>query len=180
LLELIGLPFTTIPSTLSEPPIAGEEPVQYARTLAQQKALDIAEKNPHALVLGADTIVLIDGKVLGKPAGSDEALHMLTLLSGKTHDVITAYSFIHLQLQIVENYHISTKVHFRELRKSEMLQYIETGAPFDKAGAYGIQDYSAIFVDKVEGCFYNVVGLPISDLYSKLTHILQSNNITLK
>lgn len=179
LLKQIGLTVRVIPSKVHEPDFSGGDMIEYARKLAGMKALDVAEDHPLDLVLGADTIVVVDDKVLGKPADADEALVMLRLLSNRWHEVITAYSLLQPELDINLHRSVSTRVHFRQLTEHEMLGYIETGAPFDKAGAYGIQDYSAIFVDEIQGCFYNVVGFPLSDFYTQLTTVLEQHRIHL-
>jgi len=180
LLEQIDLPFTTFPSTLEEPPFQGDDPIRYALDLAQHKATEVAGRFPRSMIIGADTIVVVDDQVLGKPETRADALNMLTSLSNKSHKVITAYSLQLQELRILENHHVTTRVHFRKLLKSEIMHYIESGAPFDKAGGYGIQDYSGIFVDSIEGCFYNVVGLPISDLHARLMLLLQQYDLALE
>ena len=180
LLEQIGLSFRVVPSHLHEPPYEGHKPAQYAENLAELKASEISGLLPSALVIGADTIVVIGDEVLGKPEDAATARKMLGQLSARTHLVITAYSFQMKAAGIKQVHHVSTQVHFKKLRPDEIDYYINTDAPYDKAGAYGIQDYSSIFVDRIEGCFYNVVGLPISDLSEKLNHLLSQRSITLK
>lgn len=179
LLEQIGYTFTIQPSHVEEPPFQGGDPAAYATSLAHLKASEIAEIEPASLIIGSDTIVVVDDNVLGKPVDRESAFGMLTMLSNRRHRVITAYSFHLKALGIQESHYVSTQVHFKHLQKDEMNKYIETGAPFDKAGAYGIQDYSSIFVDSIEGCFYNVVGLPLSDLDSKLKDLLSRHSLTL-
>jgi septum formation protein len=180
LLEQIGYSFKVIPSHMHEPPYVGHDPALYASNLATLKATEISDKYPGALVVGADTIVVIGEEVLGKPEDEASANKMLRQLSGKNHQVITAYSFQLKACSINQVHHVLTQVHFKQLRQDEINHYIESRAPFDKAGAYGIQDYSSVFVDRIEGCFYNVVGLPISDFNENLNKLLGHHSITLK
>lgn len=179
LLEQIGYSFEVIPSRVDEPPYDNEDPIVYASNLATLKAEEVSNQYPDALVIGADTIVIIGNQVLGKPENEASAYEMLGKLSGQTHQVITAYSFDLKALGISEVHHVLTHVHFKPLHSEEMDYYIGTGAPFDKAGAYGIQDYSSIFVDQIDGCFYNVVGLPLSDFNENLNRLLRQHAITL-
>ena len=180
LLEKIGLSFETYPSKIIEPDYSGVDPQAYARDLAILKAKDISNLYPDALVVGADTIVVVDDQVLGKPRDETSAYNMLTQLSGRPHQVITAYSIQLKSQNIVENSTVSTKVYFKTLSDAEINTYIGSGAPFDKAGAYGIQDYSSIFVDRIEGCFYNVVGFPLSNFHSRLNTLLVKNQLVLQ
>ncbi len=180
LLEQIGHSFQVIPSHVDEPPFDDQDPADYASNLATLKASEISHQYPDALVVGADTIVVIGKEVLGKPENDASAYRMLSQLSGKNHQVITAYSFHLKAAHIKEVHHVLTQVHFKKLSPAEINYYIETRAPFDKAGAYGIQDYSSVFVDRIEGCFYNVVGLPLSDFNEKLNNLLSHHAITLK
>ncbi len=179
LLEQIGLSFKTHPSTVAEPPYTGTSPTDYALELAGIKAAAVAEQFPDTLVIGSDTIVVIDGQVLGKPVDAQAAFGMLNLLSNRTHQVITAYSLRLKNKNILQNHSMTTQVHFRSLKPDEINRYIESGDPFDKAGAYGIQDYSSIFVEGIEGCFYNVVGFPLSDFNTKLQALLAEHQLSL-
>lgn len=180
LLEQIGHSFKVIPSHIAEPPLNDEDPADYASNLATLKAGEISHQYPDALVVGADTIVVIGQEVLGKPENDASAYKMLSQLSEKNHAVITAYAFHLKTSRIQEVHHVLTQVHFKKLSPEEINYYIETGAPFDKAGAYGIQDYSSVFVDRIQGCFYNVVGLPLSDFNEKLNNLVQHHSIVLK
>ncbi len=177
LLEQIGIPFLVEASNIDEPPYTGHDPARYASDLATLKAVEISLKHPESLVVGADTIVVVGEKVLGKPADKGEAQKMLNQLSGRNHQVITAYSFQLKSLGIQQVHHVLTQVHFKPLHNFEIDQYIDSGAPFDKAGGYGIQDYSSVFVDRIEGCFYNVVGLPLSDFNEKLNKLIRSYSL---
>jgi septum formation protein len=145
----------------------GESPVDYARRLARAKA-EAAWEDSGEIVLGADTIVVIDGygvesKVLEKPADAEDARAMLRLLSGREHTVITGICLRHRSGVIVD--HSATQVRFAPLSESEIAEYVASGEPFDKAGAYAIQGLAAKFVENVNGCYFNVMGLPLSLVY---------------
>ncbi|HMW35298.1 MAG TPA: Maf family protein [bacterium] len=168
ILKQVGFDFDVMPSAIEEVS-EHHEPVEYAREIAQKKALDIAQKYPERIVIAADTIVCLDGHILGKPSDEEDAWRMLRFLSGRNHQVYTAFAISHRSRNVNMVEHELTQVHFRRLRDEEIAMYIATGAPFDKAGAYGIQDASAIFVDRIDGDFYNVVGLPVTRLYQVLT-----------
>ncbi|MCR4439372.1 MAG: Maf family protein [bacterium] len=165
LLRLLGLEFDVIPSSIVEENGGVEDPVRHVRELALAKAREVAAQVDCGLVIGADTVVVLAGRLLGKPADADEARAMLALLSGKTHEVYTGFALVERPSgrELVE--HELTRVHFRDLSNEEIEAYVATGSPLDKAGAYGIQDLSAIFVDRIEGCFYNVVGFPLAKFY---------------
>ena len=168
LLRQIGLEFEVIPSGVDENEISGSSPQEKALNAALAKALDVARKVGEGIVIGADTIVVLEGRILGKPSGPQEAIRMLTLLSGKTHQVITGIALVDASSMKVESWVESTSVTFRELSPDEIVKYVETGIPLDKAGAYGIQDKAAAFVKRIEGCYFNVVGLPLAALIERL------------
>lgn len=152
---MLGIPLEVKPADVPEIPIPGELPLPLATRLARAKASSV----PGQLVLGADTIVVIGGEVLGKPVDEADALRMLQLLQGRTHEVVTAVA-----LKAGDQLHEAvdvTRVKFRPLSERFIRDYIATGEPMDKAGAYGIQGFGAVLVDKVDGDFYNVMGLPI-------------------
>ncbi|MCJ7688606.1 MAG: Maf-like protein [Clostridiaceae bacterium] len=141
----------------------------YVMALARGKAMDITSsvKKP-AAIIGCDTIVYFNGKVLGKPKDSLEAFQMLSDLSGNTHEVYTGVAVINTETQEISTEYVCTEVKFSKLSESEINNYIETGEPFDKAGAYGIQGAASVFVEQIKGCYYNVVGLPVNKLYFML------------
>ncbi|HEX30513.1 TPA: septum formation inhibitor Maf [Candidatus Poribacteria bacterium] len=168
LLRQIGLEFEVIPSDIDEDEISGDSPQQRALNAALAKAMDVARKVGDGIVIGADTIVLLEGKILGKPSSPEEAVRMLTLLSGKTHQVITGVALIDVSSMKVESWTETTFVTFRVLSNDEIIEYVKTGIPLDKAGAYGIQDKAAAFVKRIEGCYFNVVGLPLAALIERL------------
>lgn len=160
LLRKEGIEFEVCPADIPEEQRPGEPPSDFALRLAQEKALKIAAKFPDAFVLGADTIVVIDGEILGKPAGPQDAARMLAMLSGRTHQVITAVSLVAPGKRI-DTRSLTTAVHFRALTSQEIEQYVAEGEPMDKAGAYAIQGGAAPWVTRLEGDYSNVVGLPL-------------------
>jgi septum formation protein len=158
-----GLDFDVRPSTVVEAVREGEAPEDFARRAAREKALDVAASvAAGSLVLGADTVVVIGHEILGKPSGAEEAARMLRRLSGKTHRVITGVCLIRTPGKVEAEEHETTWVTFRRLDEAEIQDYLATGEPFDKAGAYGIQGFASRFVTRVEGCYFNVVGLPVA------------------
>lgn len=170
LLRNAGFDFEVIPSNIDEgDPLPGEPREQYARRLARTKALHGAAGAPSgSLVLGADTIVAIGGLILGKPSGPFDATRMLHILSGQTHEVITAICLVRAPDQILAVKHDISFVTFCELSDEEIRSYVATREPFDKAGAYAIQGFASRFVIHISGCYFNVVGLPVSLLYEVL------------
>lgn len=145
-------------------------PDDNAIRLALDKARCTARTRENALVIGADTIVVLNGTLLGKPADAADAHRMLRLLSGKTHTVHTAFALVDRPSDLAEVGVESTRVTFRELPDAEIEEYVRGGSPMDKAGAYGIQDdYGAVFVNRIEGCYYTVVGFPLSRFYTTLS-----------
>jgi septum formation protein len=175
LLGMLNLGFTSIPSTADEPLPKDEKPEEYAMNLSFMKASEVANRTSDALIIGADTIVVIDGKILGKPASHEEAFEMLSTLSGRTHEVITGVTFLKTDFShtITEKktFFVRTRVTFSRLDSTEINRYIETGSPFDKAGGYGIQDDTgALFVERIDGDYYNVVGFPLNRFYQEMKH----------
>ncbi len=141
---------------------AGESAADYVRRLAREKA-EAARESPREIVLGADTVVVVDGRVLEKPADADDARAMLRLLSGRAHLVITGVCLLHSLGAIVD--YETTRVHFVELSDREIDDYVASGEPMDKAGAYAIQGLASKFVELMEGCYFNVMGLPLAMVY---------------
>jgi len=172
LLRRAGLEFSVRSRPVEEIRRAGEEPELYARRLARWKA-QAAWESADEIVLGADTIVVAGNRVLEKPAGSGDARAMLRILSGKTHAVITGICLIHPGGEIIDS--AETLVHFAELSDREIDDYIASGEPMDKAGAYGIQGLASKFVDRIEGCFFNVMGLPLPVVYRHLKSLEASS-----
>jgi septum formation protein len=164
LLEQAGLQFSVIPSDFDESSVAMTDPASYVRALAECKALDISQKHPDSWVIGADTIVLIDGQILGKPGSKDEAREMLKRLSGKSHQVLTGYCICCKEKKQHFSETVITEVHFKKLRLEEIDWYIKTEEPLDKAGAYAIQGIGSFLVRSIEGSYTNVVGLPVCEV----------------
>lgn len=160
LLELLQLPFEVIGSEVEEVVDENLHPEVMVQSLAQQKAESVAKTNPHAFVIGSDTLVVFQGKMLGKPKSEEEALEMLTMLSGQTHEVYTGVSIVQNGNQ--HSFCEKTSVTFYSLSQREIEEYVNTGEPMDKAGAYGIQGYGALLVKEIKGDYYAVMGLPIA------------------
>jgi septum formation protein len=172
LLRNAGFQFDVRPSGIEENRTPGEPPEDFARRLARDKALDVArQSNPATLVLGADTVVAINGEILEKPADAADAARMLRTLSGHTHRVITGVCLVRAPQTVLAWAHERTLVTFRNLTEEEIGSYVESGEPFDKAGGYGIQGLASRFVPRIEGCYFNVVGLPIPLVYEMVKSI---------
>ncbi len=169
LLKQAGLSFTVIPSNIDENSILISQPETYARTLAEAKANDISNKFPESWVIGADTIVLIDEIILGKPSSKTEARAMLKQLSGQIHQVLTGYSICCVARNRFFSETIITEVLFKNLTDNEIEWYINTKEPFDKAGAYAIQGLGTFIVKSINGSYTNVVGLPVCEVIEFLT-----------
>lgn len=168
LLKQAGLDFSVIPSHVDESSIALSAPALYAKELAQAKALDISEKHPDSWVIGADTIVLIDGLILGKPDSKQHAVQMLNRLSGQTHQVITGYCICKKTSGKLIVDSVTTDVTFKSLSAKEIDWYTHTSEPFDKAGAYAIQGLGTFLVRSINGSYSNVVGLPVCEIIEHL------------
>lgn len=146
---------------------------EYVMKIAEGKALTVAKKfsKGNKIVIGCDTAVFFENKVLGKPKNHQDAFEMLNMLSGNVHKVYSGLAIVDISKNIVKKECVCTEVKFSKLSTDQILNYIKTGEPMDKAGAYGIQGYGGIFVEKIHGCYYNVVGLPINKLYGMLKEI---------
>ena len=168
LLQLLRIPFTVCPADVDE---AMNESLPAHREVARVSICkaEATHREPGDVVIAADTIVVLDGKILGKPADRAEAIAMLQALSGRDHQVMTGLTV--LQDDRALTHTEITDVHFRPLTQEEILRYVETGEPMDKAGAYGIQGYAAPFVESIRGDYYNVMGLPVCCLWQMLRHI---------
>jgi septum formation protein len=169
LLRQIGLTFDVSESGVDENLDGAPDPLEHVAILSQRKATEVGHKYSDAFIIGADTIVVLDGVILGKPTDPADAVRMLLTLSGKTHKVYTGFTIIDRPSDQQITDVAVTEVTFRDITPSEIDAYIQTGSPMDKAGAYGIQDdYGAVFVEKINGCFYNVVGFPVTKFYLAL------------
>lgn len=175
LLEQIGIAPVIIPSEIDETSLIAESPEKLTEALAESKArwvfarLQNDQFPSRGVVLGADTVVVLDGQVLGKPVDAEDAKSTLRYLSGRTHQVITGVCLISIPEGKIDTWHEITHVTFRVLSESEITSYVMTGEPMDKAGAYGIQGKGALLVARIDGCYSNVVGLPLAKLGEKLT-----------
>jgi len=168
ILERAGIAVAVRFSAVTELRAPGEAPSAYAMRLAEAKAKSVP-RFPGEVILGADTIVVAEGRVLEKPRAPQDARDMLNLLSGREHSVITGVCLLHAAgcTTIVEE----TRVRFASLTEAEIAAYVATGEPMDKAGAYAIQGLASKFVERVEGCYFNVVGLPIARVYRLLKNL---------
>ena len=167
-----GLSFSVVSSAIDETPYPGETPQQLVQRLANAKAeLVAARAVGPSIIIAADTVVVLDGQILGKPRSTDDARRMLQLFSGRTHSVLTGVSLVRLpeieRRQFVE----TTLVHFAPLSRDEISRYLATEESFDKAGAYAIQGRAGRYIPRVEGCYFNIVGLPLSRTLAALQEL---------
>ncbi|MXV76552.1 septum formation inhibitor Maf [Candidatus Poribacteria bacterium] len=173
LLTQIGLTFKIHPSDIVEPPhtVHANKPAsEVTQELAALKAAAVTQHYNHGLIIGADTLVSLDGELLGKPTDDADALAMLSRLSGTCHEVVTGVALIDAATGEDRVWAETTQVYFRQLNAAEITTYIESGEASDKAGAYGIQGRGAVFVRRIEGCYFNVVGLPLASLVEHLSN----------
>ena len=177
LLRNAGIPFTVCPSNIPEAPLAGESPRECAERLAREKAVAVSRQHPANFVLGADTIVVVDGEILGKPRDEADAMRMLRLLSGRIHQVITGVCLVgpslrtgnqKLETGFEDTRSETTLVTMASLTDEDIRSYVATGEPMDKAGAYAIQGNASRWIPRIEGDYFNVVGLPVALVYSML------------
>jgi septum formation protein len=160
LLHNAGIEFVVHPANLPEIPRAGELPRAFAERMAREKALAVGAQRLKDLVLGADTVVVVDGEILGKPRDAADATRMLRLLSGREHEVITGVCIAGRGTEDTRSE--TTMVKFRTLSDDEIRSYVATGEPMDKAGAYAIQGIASRWISRIEGDYFNVVGLPVA------------------
>ncbi|MBP6671525.1 MAG: septum formation inhibitor Maf [Bacteroidetes bacterium] len=167
LLKQIGLSFSVVPSSIAEEIDRNATSEENVRRLSLHKAEEVARQYSSGVIIGSDTIVVIDGEVLGKPGSETEAKGMLKLLSGRSHTVYTGFALVDAASKKSYIDHVATEVTFRHLAEKEIAEYVATGSPMDKAGSYGIQDdFGAVFVERISGDYYTVVGLPLSKFYT--------------
>lgn len=164
LLELLGVPFQVVPSRVREDLVQTCEPQELSIKAAALKAREVARRYPTRWVLGADTVVWVNGTSLGKPRGDADARRMLKLLQGRVHTVVTGLCVVRLDRGLEKRCAVSTLVQMRELSPPEVDWYVSTGEPMDKAGAYAIQGLGGIFITSIQGSYTNVVGLPLPEL----------------
>lgn len=170
LLKRIGLPFHPVASSIIEDNF-NEDPVQASCSLAKQKATDVRPGFETSWILGADTLVVVDNKILGKPENEQDAVEMLTLLSGRDHNVITGFCILTPSGKALHSEAVITRVLVKELTRKEIVDYVRTGEPYGKAGSYAIQGIGAFMVEAISGSYTNVVGLPVCSLIKALIMI---------
>lgn len=172
LLRQIGIVFKAFKVDLKEEILDGEHPIKTVKRLSLDKLELAKHKVKKGIIITADTIVVLNSEIIGKPKNKKDAVEILKRLSGKTHYVYTGFALFNTENEKTKIGYRRTAVTFRELTQKEIREYVESGSPMDKAGAYGIQDdFGAVFVKNIKGCYYNVVGLPLHDLYRALLEI---------
>ncbi|SKA94509.1 septum formation protein [Caloramator quimbayensis] len=169
ILNTFNIKFDVIPSEYNEKMLNFLSPYELVCELSERKASNVAQKvGEDCIIIGADTVVYKDGDILGKPSDEKDAFNMLSKLSGDCHKVITGICIIDKKEKNIYKSYEETLVYFKNLTENEIMDYIKTKEPFDKAGAYGIQGFGGLFVEKIEGCYFNVVGFPVNKLYTAL------------
>ncbi len=173
LLRTLGIPFSIVPPSINEERKKGESPKEYVVRISLEKALNIANYFPDKWVIGADTVVVYKGRIIGKPESEEDAFKTLKMLKGKWHKVITGFSIVCVERSVYYKNFVETKVFLKNLTDDEILRYIKTCEPFGKAGSYAIQGKGGYMVKEIKGSYANVVGLPLCEL----TEALQSLGI---
>jgi septum formation protein len=169
ILRNAGISFTVLSSAVDETAIPGETPQQHVQRLADAKGeLVAARAIGPSIIISADTVVVLDGQILGKPRSTDEARHMLELFSGRTHSVVTGVTVLRLPEMDRRQFVETTLVHFNKIPGDEISRYLASAEPYDKAGAYAIQGRAGRYIPRIEGCYFNVVGLPLARVVSTL------------
>ncbi len=159
ILEQVGLSIKVVVSDFDEDKISFKTPQEMVEKLSLEKAKTVARKHPSAIILAADTTVIFNGEIIGKPKSKKDAFRILKLLSGSTHEIVTGFTIVEGQKSITK--HVASKVKFKQLLDKEIGVYVATGEPMDKAGGYGVQERGGLFMEYIEGDYFNVVGLPI-------------------
>ena len=172
LLSILGLPFTVVPASIDEIPLPGETPEIFVVRAAREKGMEVASRVSQSVVLSADTVVTIDGEILGKPQDEADAARMLRKLSGRDHWVYTAVTIVNQVRQETVGGLDRTRVWFHSLTDEQIRDYIRRENVFDKAGAYAIQGYAGIYIPKIEGNYFNVMGLPLPLVHQLLCRTL--------
>ena len=166
MLNMMGINYTAISIEMDEIINENQSPVENVKRIALEKCRLALEEIKEGIVITADTIVVVDGRIIGKPNNKTDAKKILNTLSGRSHLVYTGFSISNKKKNKSTTDYSKTKVTFKKLTTKEISDYIKTGSPMDKAGAYGIQDdFGAVFVEKISGCYYNVIGFPVSKIY---------------
>jgi len=168
LMRVVGIPFRVVPSRVEEIPSPGEAPRRFVRRAAREKGEEVAARNPDSFVLAADTIVVVSGRILGKPKDPEDGARMLRLLAGREHRVHTAVCFLRFRDGYRDEACETTRVRFRELSRREIAAYLRTGEASDKAGAYAAQGKGNLLIDRIVGSYTNVVGLPMTRVVGML------------
>ena len=174
ILKMAGLDFNILPSNVDEKIKINLAGKTFAEYWSKEKAKLISNQYPDSLVIGADTIVIFNNQILGKPKDKNDSKNMLKMLSGNMHQVITGVTLICKNKQISKTFSESTKVFVRKIPNDEIDFYINNYNTSDKAGSYGIQEWFSIWIEKINGCYYNVMGLPISKFYKEYSEIISS------
>jgi septum formation protein len=174
ILRQAGIEFTVRAASVDETPREGERPVDYVERLADEKA-SAAAASPDDIVLGADTTVVIDGEILGKPLDAADARRMLGLLAGRRHEVITGICLKRGEEKVCDS--ATTEVWFGAMSEEEIAEYAASGEPLDKAGGYAIQGLASKYIDKIHGCYFNVVGLPVALVNTHLRYFTKSTEL---
>ncbi len=164
ILRMLGIPFSIIPPDIDETRREGEMPREFALRISYEKANKVGKLFPDKWVIGADTIVVYKNKILGKPAGEADAFRMLQLLKGKWHKVITGFCVLNITKDIIYRDAVETRVFMKDLIDREIMKYINTSEPLDKAGSYAVQGKGGYMVKEIKGSYSNVVGLPICEV----------------
>jgi septum formation protein len=168
LMALAGISCKVAPADICEDALPGEKPAEHVLRLSREKAQTAAAKVSGRFFIGADTVVILDGRIMGKPADEDDAFAMLSALSGRTHEVITGFTLLDRDSGVCLSRSVQTEVTFKALAEKEIRDYIATGCPMDKAGAYAMQGGAVHFVRSISGSYTNVIGLPMAELYELL------------
>ncbi|MFH1147331.1 MAG: Maf family protein [Pseudomonadota bacterium] len=169
-LRNLGLEFRVVSSDVPEPPFDGEDPAAYALSMAESKGVFVAAMHPETWIVSADTIVVTDRQVLGKPKTSEEAASMLQSLSGRWHEVISAFCIMNQSRRKSYGKSVQSRVKFKKLTAAEIKSYVATGECMDKAGAYAVQGMGAFMIEKIQGSYTNVIGLPLCELVDGLLY----------
>src|SRR5215471_15038308 len=172
LLAILGYPLTVVPSSIDETLTLGEDPETFVVRVAREKGMEVASRVSHSVILSADTVVTIDDEILGKPVDEEDAVRMLQKLSGRDHLVLTAVILVNqAKMETLEGVE-RTRVWFAPLTDREIIEYIRREDVYDKAGAYAIQGYAGVYIPKIEGNYFNVMGLPLSLVHQFLCRTL--------
>jgi len=172
LLSILGIPFEVIPSAIDETPLEGETPETFVVRAAREKGMEVASRLSHSVILSADTVVTIDGEILGKPSDEEDAIRMLRKLSGRDHLVLTAVTLVNQVRQETLEGLERTRVWFQPLTDEQIRDYLRRENVLDKAGAYAIQGYAGVYIPKIEGNYFNVMGLPLPLVHELLWRTL--------